>query len=72
MDETLIHCSEPLQPETIDDVVSEFLRHHCRDPTTQEIVNLLSEVKFQTRPFAYKFIEEMSELFELVIFTAAD
>jgi TFIIF-interacting CTD phosphatase-like protein len=52
--------------------VSVFYEQHGRDPTTQEIISLLPEAKFETRPYATKFLENMSKYFELIIFTAAD
>ncbi len=34
--------------------------------------NFVPKLEFQVRPYAHKFLKELSNFFELVIFTAAD
>jgi len=49
-----------------------FEKQHGRKPNVEEIISFLPKVEFNTRPHTAKFLEEMSKLFEIVIFTAAD
>jgi TFIIF-interacting CTD phosphatase-like protein len=50
-----------------------FKRKNGRYPLQKELQLLLpSTIKFDVRPFANKFLKEMSIYFELVVFTAAE
>jgi TFIIF-interacting CTD phosphatase-like protein len=43
-----------------------------RDPTVQELTDLMPEVVFNVRPHSESFLNELAKYFEIIIFTAAE
>jgi TFIIF-interacting CTD phosphatase-like protein len=43
-----------------------------RDPTVQELTDLMPEVVFNVRPYSEFFLNEMAKYFEIIVFTAAE
>lgn len=72
LDETLIHYDEALTLKDAQKVGKKLQHKLGRAPTADEINSNLPGVKFNIRPFAVHFLQEMSQWYELVVFTAAD
>lgn len=72
LDETLIHYDEALTLKDAQKVGKKLQLKLGRAPTADEINSNLPGVKFNIRPFAVHFLQEMSQWYELVVFTAAD
>jgi TFIIF-interacting CTD phosphatase-like protein len=53
-------------------LAQQFRIDHLRDPTVQELTDLMPEVVFNVRPFSEHFLNELSKYYELIIFTAAE
>lgn len=72
LDETLIHYNETKSLQQAHLLAQEFRMKYKRDPTVQELTDLMPEVVFNVRPFSEYFLNEMARFFEIIVFTAAE
>ena len=72
LDETLIHYDEDQHKRTFEQALSTFTQQNGRYPTQAETSQIMPELEFKVRPFCLEFIEAMSQMFEIVVFTAAE
>ena len=72
LDETLGHYDEAKANRLAEELASQWLVRTGRAMTEQEIREQLPGIEFKVRPFALEFLEQMSQFYEIVIFTAAD
>ena len=72
LDETLIHYNETKSLQQAHLLAHEFRMKYKRDPTVQELTDLMPEVVFNVRPYSEYFLNEMSKFFEIIVFTAAE
>lgn len=71
LDETLIHYNEEIQRQQMQKNAMDFKAIHGRNPSNQELSQSATLI-FQTRPYSSQFLQELSKLYEIIIFTAAD
>lgn len=72
LDETLIHYNESKSLQQAQRIAQDFRTLNGRDPTVQELTDLMPEVVFNVRPYSEFFLEEMAKYFEIIVFTAAE
>lgn len=72
LDETLIHYNESKSLQQAHLLAHEFRMKYKRDPTVQELTDLMPEVVFNVRPYSEYFLNEMAQFFEIIVFTAAE
>ena len=58
--ETLIHYNETKSLQQAHLLAQEFRMQYRRDPTVQELTDLMPEVVFNVRPYSEFFLNEMA------------
>jgi len=72
LDETLIHYNEAKSLQQAQRIAQEFRVQYGRDPTVQELTDLMPEVVFNVRPYSEYFLNELAKYYEIIVFTAAE